>query len=269
MSLLPISADDYDESGIIRKQPKIISEKGTPPGKQSAVSEALLKEKLKHMEATTSSTSPVNESPYKDTVTDMSQRDADMSDTACNQMKFRSPKEDCSPEDCCCCFYFLYLLFHQEIKPPAYEANPAVNSIRMLAKKGGASRSAAKDVVDCSRSPGYSYFKNLSTGSSIESKSSWLDRYCARDQIRDPSDDDNESDGWMMANQSSGTAGGNPAASQTAQSTPSTDQNDHADEPIIDLISDNDDPARTAAAAAATSVPRSNIIDYNDFNSFD
>jgi len=146
------------------------------------------------------------------------------------QMKFKSPKEDCSPEDCCCCFYFIYLLFNQEIKPPAYEGNPAVNMISSATKRG-------KDVtgLKSTSGPGYSYFKNISTGSSIDSKTSWFDRYCSGDkdnQPSAPSEDDNE--GWLSRPD-------NPLVNTQVSTPASNDQNNIDEDADQTLININDD----------------------------
>lgn len=67
-----------------------------------------------------------------------------------NVLKFKSPREECSPEDCCCCFYFIYLLFHQ--KDPSSMVSPVVKTTDRLS--------------------GYSFFKNISsTRCSIDSSS--------------------------------------------------------------------------------------------------
>lgn len=263
MPLLPIGDDD---DGVISKQPKI-REKEEEANKMTGETDPCLKEAMKPEEATTSSGRECG-SPYKSSVTKRKdEKDGELGAPTSNQsrMKFQSPKEDCSPEDCCCCFYFIYLLFNLDVKPPAYEANPAVNGIRMLAKAGSGSK--GKDAVDSGRSPGYSYFKNISTGSSIDSKSSWFDRYCNRDQVRDPSDDDNESDGWMILHPNNDAK--KDPENQTAQSTPSTDHNDHVVEPIIDLMTNNEAIPNPDADRSAH-VPEPTIIDYNDdFGSYD
>lgn len=224
------------------------------------------------------------DSPYRETTVPMSSADK-LEDTSSpsktmlpskdSKLQFRSPREDCSPEDCCCCFYFLYLLFNQEIKPPAYDANPAVSGIRALAARGSGSKSRAKDVTDSARAPGYSYFKNISTGSSIDSKSSWLfERLsCPTDSsvppaddhekhdmgsARDPSDDDNESDGWMVGQGATAVVPNQPTSGNSAvKSTaiPSTDQSEGLAETAIDMT----------ASDAASGL----LIDYQVENSSD
>ena len=82
---------------------------------------------------------------------------------------FKSPRDDCRPEDCCCCCLFVYLLFGKEIKSQKYQST--------------LKPSDKKDM------PNYCYFNNLSddTGDC----SSWfIDKQPKKD-------DDGDSDGWM------------------------------------------------------------------------
>lgn len=101
-------------------------------------------------------------------------------------LKIRSPREECSPEDCCCCFYFLYLLFNQDFKPASFvgERNKVVSSVMNKAQNKIISKTSPNKkfpvhshqdkVLSSSAGPGYSYFRNISTASSIESKGSFL-----------------------------------------------------------------------------------------------
>ncbi|KAI1287286.1 hypothetical protein HDE_10079 [Halotydeus destructor] len=41
------------------------------------------------------------------------------------QLGFKSPKDDCRPEDCCCCCLFVYLLFGKEIQSPYKYQSPS------------------------------------------------------------------------------------------------------------------------------------------------
>jgi hypothetical protein len=88
-------------------------------------------------------------------------------------LKFKSPREECSPEDCCCCFYFLYLLFNPETKPAAFESNASsskVVSSMMMSPEKLLKVKKNTDRVLSSGGPGYSFFKNISsTRSSIDS----------------------------------------------------------------------------------------------------
>lgn len=85
--------------------------------------------------------------------------------------------------DCCCCCFFLYLLFDSDGKPPH-----APTKLEPTAKT----------------SANYCYFNNMSAGSSIDSKSSWIDRYCPKrdnnaQKDNSTGDDDDDSDGWMAS----------------------------------------------------------------------
>ena len=151
-------------------------------------------------------------------------------------MKFKSPRDECSPEDCCCCFYFLYLLFNQEIKPPAFDGSSGSKVVSNIISSVPVVKSSTQkmgmnqDKVLSSGGPGYSYFRNISTGSSIDSKSSWMGAPDTQDNkgqekqepavgilvdtaslSKDPSEnDDNESDGWLGVHAS--IAQGSPAS---------------------------------------------------------
>ena len=175
-------------------------------------------------------------SVYQETTTESTLPDVSFLRRASSRLKFRSPKEDCAPEDCCCCLYFIYLLFNQEIKPPAYEGNAAMNMMKVPMKlaKGGAGKLVGKKIIghdlveDVSKSvktPGYSYFKDSTSnsvtdaetvssvddGASTKSTSCWFanneqQRNCsavnpASQLVPDDADDDvtgDASDGWMV-----------------------------------------------------------------------
>lgn len=110
---------------------------------------------------------------------------SDLCDT--QMFKIKNPADECAPEDCCCCFYFLYLLFDNDNKP--HEVLPK----KLLPIETGTNTG-----------PGYSYYSNMSSGSSIDSKNSFFGRY------HPPSCDDNEKDfgdkhlgdedGWKATN---------------------------------------------------------------------
>lgn len=103
--------------------------------------------------------------------------------------KFKNPADECAPEDCCCCFYFLYLLFDNDNKPSVYEVSP-----KKLLKEG-----------TTKTGPGYSYYSNMSTGSSIDSKNSWSVYPPSRDDNDHDCDkvlslEDEDADGWKATN---------------------------------------------------------------------
>jgi len=120
---------------------------------------------------------------------------------------FKSPRDDCRPEDCCCCCLFVYLLFGKEIESPS---KYAFNSVMDKKKQEDKSRAS------------FCYFNNI-TGEDTSYErpnNDWYEKYCLQDNR------DDDSDGWMGAMQTSNSSNGHNASPFTQGSASTCDDNE-------------------------------------------